>query len=205
MQATETVSNTNCCQIVSIAEFGSRKKEQIERWIEKRMLEEYGEKDEVTVKNPLLRLSVMFGALSDASQLELYEYTLSKLNATSYIDKLKKWIVNENEPYVQEDGINAIGVLADITDLPFIEKYTLSSDPVIRSKAYKSLLQIDKENFLEKKYQQISGDPYSIVNYIVDESTFDTTETLDELLSISPDNNKIYDQTYESVGTVINC
>ncbi len=56
-----------------------------------------------------------------------------------------------------------------------------------------------------KKYQQISGDPYSIVNYIVDESTFDTTETLDELLSISPDNNKIYDQTYESVGTVINC
>ena len=132
-------------------------------------------------------------------------YTLSKLNATSYIDKLKKWIVNENEPYVQEDGINAIGVLADITDLPFIEKYTLSSDPVIRSKAYKSLLQIDKENFLEKKHQQISGDPYSIVNYIVDESTFDTTETLDELLSISPDNNKIYDQTYESVGTVINC
>lgn len=58
--------------------------------------------------------------------------------------------MNENEPYVQEDGINAIGVLADITDLPFVEKYTLSSDPVIRSKAYKSLLQIDKENFLEK-------------------------------------------------------
>lgn len=52
--------------------------------------------------------------------------------------------MNENEPYVQEDGINAIGVLADITDLPFVEKYTLSSDPVIRSKAYKSLLQIDK-------------------------------------------------------------
>lgn len=47
MQATETVSDTNCCQIVSIAEFGSRKKDQIERWIEKRMLEEYGEKDEV--------------------------------------------------------------------------------------------------------------------------------------------------------------
>ena len=74
MQDTETVSDTNCCQIVSIAEFGSRKKDQIERWIEKRMLEEYGEKDEVTVKNPLLRLSVMFGALSDASQLELYGY-----------------------------------------------------------------------------------------------------------------------------------
>ena len=49
--------------------------------------------------------------------------------------------MNENDPYVQEDWINAIGVL---------EKYTLSSDPVIRSKAYKSLLQIDKENFLEK-------------------------------------------------------
>ena len=74
MQSTETVSDTGCCRIVSITEFGSRKKDQIERWIEKRMLEEYGEKDEVTVKNPLLRLSIMFGALSDASQLELYGY-----------------------------------------------------------------------------------------------------------------------------------
>lgn len=72
MQNTETVSNTGCCQIVSIAEFGNRKKEQIEGWIEERMLEEYGDKDEMTVNNPLLRLSIMFGALSDTSQLELY-------------------------------------------------------------------------------------------------------------------------------------
>lgn len=131
-------------------------------------------------------------------------YTLSKLSAVSYIDKLKKWIVKEEEPYVQEDGINAICVLADSDAVAFIEPYTNSPDPVIRSKALRGLLEIDRDTYLEKKESIIKNDQYSIVRDILDDETFSVTESIEELLSINPKNNRIVEQNYENVNAVFN-
>ena len=131
-------------------------------------------------------------------------YTLSKLSAVSYIDKIKNWILSEKEPYVIEDGINAISVLANEDAASFIESYTSSPDPVIRSKALRGLLKIDRDTYLKKEKAIIEKDQYSIVRDILDDETFSDTESLEDLLSIRPDNNRIFEQNYENVEKVIN-
>ena len=131
-------------------------------------------------------------------------YTLSKLSAFSYIDKLKTWLINEKEPYVQEDGINAIGVLAGSDEILFIEAYTCSSDPVIRSKALRSLIEIEGESYLERKKDTIMNDSYSIVRDIVDNELFSVSESVENLLSIDSNNNRILEQNFENVGVVNN-
>lgn len=75
MQGVETVSNTGCCQIVSIVEFGSRKAEEaarMEKWLEERAVEEYG--DVYVAQNPLIRIFIKFQALAEDSQLQLFRY-----------------------------------------------------------------------------------------------------------------------------------
>ena len=70
MHSIEAVSNTSCCQIVSIAEFGSRKAEEaarMEKWLEERAVEEYG--DVYVAQNPLIRIFIKFQALAEDSQL----------------------------------------------------------------------------------------------------------------------------------------
>jgi len=131
-------------------------------------------------------------------------YTLSKLSAFSYVDKLKAWLINEKEPYVQEDGINAIGVLAGSDEISFIEGYTFSPDPVIRSKALRSLIEIEGESYLERKKDTIKKDSYSIVRDIADNELFSVTESIENLLSIDPNNNRILEQNFENVGVVNN-
>ena len=131
-------------------------------------------------------------------------YTLSKLSANSYIGRLMEWILNEKEPYVIEDGINAISTLADSEAVSFIRKYTNSPDPVIRSKAWRGMLKIDRDAYLEEVASKIKDDNYSIVRDILDEETFCSTDSLEELLSIHPNNNRILEQNYENVGNVFN-
>lgn len=133
-------------------------------------------------------------------------YTLSKLEAIAYIPQLKEWIMKETEPYVQEDGINAIGVLGGKNEIEFIKQYVNSNDPVIRSKALKSMIEILQEDISPDLVEMIKKDRYSIVSFIADKEEYNVTKTIDELLEINEDNNKVSDsvQNFENVGTVIN-
>lgn len=145
-----------------------------------------------------------------ADQIGMYSkgnlvYTLSKLRATAYIPKLKQWIKRETEPYVQEDGINTIGALVDCNEIAFIKEYTHSIDPVIRSKAYRCLVNLGYK-FSQEERDRIQDDPYSIVNFIVEDKLNIPGTDVNTLLKFSPDNNckSSIQQYYENVRTVIN-
>ena len=132
-------------------------------------------------------------------------YTLSKLKANTYVQNLKQWLRNEIEPYVQEDGINAIGILAGNDEISFIKEYIFSSDPVIRSKAYRSLRDLHY-HFSTNEIEAIKNDSYSIVNYIFEDFLDNPENDVNKLMRFSPDNNCVgsTQQNFENVETVIN-
>ena len=132
-------------------------------------------------------------------------YTLSKLKANTYVQNLKQWLRNEIEPYVQEDGINAIGILAGNDEISFIKEYIFSSDPVIRSKAYSSLRDLNY-HFSTNEIEAIKNDSYSIVNYIFEDFLDNPENDVNKLMRFSPDNNCVgsTQQNFENVETVIN-
>lgn len=73
MQNEETVSQAYTpCKVIEMVDFGGKKKDQLEKWLKEQIHERYGDRDEVTIKNPLIRLSTKFEALSDSAQYELY-------------------------------------------------------------------------------------------------------------------------------------
>ena len=119
-------------------------------------------------------------------------YTLSKIGDSSYINRLKTWLDSEVEPYVIEDGINAVGQLAGESEIEYIRKYTRSDDPVIRAKAYESIFRLAGEKgFTESELCCIRKDPYSIVRKSI-EKAMDVSEdssmssiSLDSLLNLS--------------------
>ncbi len=97
MQGIETVSNTGCCQIVSIAEFGSRRAEKaakMEKWLEERVVEEYG--DESVVQNPLIRIITKFRALAEDSQIQLFRYAEGRFGGDA-LDR-QFWNMLERQP-----------------------------------------------------------------------------------------------------------
>lgn len=101
MQGTETVSNAGCCQIVSIAEFGSRKTGRagrIEKWIEGRIIEEYG--DEYAVQNPLIRITEKFRALEDDDRLHLFRYAEGKFGCDTLDSQF--WNMLERQPEMMD-------------------------------------------------------------------------------------------------------
>lgn len=78
MQGETVPQAPDCCKVV---EFGSYKaagtetrKEQIEKWLKGQIFKRYGDRSDVIVKNPLIRLSTIFESLSDKAQYELYGY-----------------------------------------------------------------------------------------------------------------------------------
>lgn len=107
-------------------------------------------------------------------------YTLSKLEATDYVERLKIWLENEEEAYVEEDGINAIGKLAGFREREFLIKYISSDDPVIRSKAYEGLLLVGYE-FNEYDKERIRNDRYSIVNMILKKHSYKAADILSKV------------------------
>ena len=118
-------------------------------------------------------------------------YTLSKIGDSSYVDKLKAWLDSEEEPYVIEDGINAVGQLAGQSEIEYIRKYTRSDDPVIRAKAYESIYRLSGESGLsERELNCIKNDYYSIVRKSIEkprDSCADTSLSsinLDSLLHL---------------------
>lgn len=75
MHSEETVSQATVPdKIVNINDFGSRRKEQIEKWLEEEIGRMYGDRDAITLKNPLIRIFTKFEALDYHSQCELYGY-----------------------------------------------------------------------------------------------------------------------------------
>lgn len=136
-------------------------------------------------------------------------YTLSKLNAKSYIEKIKNWMETQTEAYVQEDAINAIGCLSGKTDISYLSVYTKSDDPVIRAKAYYGMYKAGYD-FTEADLRAIANDEYAIVKYIIDKyirpNDYITDIELDELIGLNPHNNPPIGagQYYAGVGTVIN-
>lgn len=137
-------------------------------------------------------------------------YTLSQFHATKYLPKLIDWLHQESEPYVLEDGINAIGVLAkDLKDndeykisaqkcileyiLPseseYYKKSAIYRDPVIKAKAVKTLNEmkaldsnlIDKEQFV---------DDYSIVRLaLAEDKHVHTKTTIQQLMGLDEKRN----------------
>lgn len=97
MQSAETVSNTSCCQIVSIAEFGSRRTDKVDRmekWLGEKIIEEYGDED--AVHNPLIRIITKFRALTEDGQRQLFRYAENRFGSDT-IDR-QLWNMLERQP-----------------------------------------------------------------------------------------------------------
>lgn len=97
MQNTEIVSNTGSCQIVSIVEFGSRrtdKADQMEKWLEEKIIEEYGDED--AVHNPLIRIITKFRALTEDGQRQLFRYAENRFGSDTLDRQL--WNLLERQP-----------------------------------------------------------------------------------------------------------
>ncbi|HKO43734.1 MAG TPA: HEAT repeat domain-containing protein [Pyrinomonadaceae bacterium] len=89
-------------------------------------------------------------------------YSLSALNAVEFRDEIIDWIKTQRDPYVVEDGLNAIGVLggkrAAVTILPFLK----SVDPVVRMKAAEALGRLGYVGAIED-LEALIDDGFSIV------------------------------------------
>lgn len=68
------VSSAVTDNIIDISEYDYKREELLESWLTRQMLRTYGDNDDSTVKNPMIRLSVKFDALSDMSKHELLGY-----------------------------------------------------------------------------------------------------------------------------------
>ncbi len=86
------------CKVIDIKSFQKDKKENIEEWLEEKVLKKYVHEDkELVLRNPVLRILIKFEALDHDSQIELYGYAKSIImgfgNEISMRDKL--WSVIE--------------------------------------------------------------------------------------------------------------
>lgn len=69
----KVLANSDSGKIVDIRDFGCRRKEQIERWLEAEISRKYGRKDSI-LENPMIRIITKFEALDGEAQYELYGY-----------------------------------------------------------------------------------------------------------------------------------
>lgn len=115
MQGTETVSNTGCCQIISIAEFGSRRADQadrMEKWLEGRIIEEYGHED--AVNNPLIRIITKFRALAEDGQRQLLRYAENRFGSDAPDRQLWNMLERQPEMMDKETGWGMVENRADM-------------------------------------------------------------------------------------------
>lgn len=119
-------------------------------------------------------------------------YTLSKIGSPKLVPKLKKWLSQETSPYVIEDGIGAIGMLAEAEDLNYLKQYFVNNDPVIRAKAAMAVFRIaGADGFLQDEIKAIKKDKYSIVRKAICPPDNDLGDDrlsaiqIDELLNLS--------------------
>lgn len=99
MQSLEAVSNTDCCQIINIAEFGSRrtdKADRLERWLEGKIFEQYGTLDIDALNNPLIRIITKFRALTEENQKQLFWFAENRFERETLDQQL--WNMLERQP-----------------------------------------------------------------------------------------------------------
>ncbi len=66
-------------------------------------------------------------------------YSLGELDAREYSEGILNWLDEENDPYVLEDGIQAIGRLRYEKALPLFMEHLSNADPVVRRMAIDGL------------------------------------------------------------------
>jgi HEAT repeat protein len=72
-------------------------------------------------------------------------YSLGALGATEYLDAIVGVLATEEDPYVIEDGVNAVGLLAGSAQVPILRTYLNHDDPIVRMKAGEALLSLDHQ------------------------------------------------------------
>lgn len=115
-------------KVVNINDFGSRRKEQIERWLEEEIGRKYGDRDSIILKNPLIRIITRFEALDAKSQYELYRYAKGRILGIDQDLNLrdKLWSV------IEKGGSN--GSWEDVEEF--------ADSLLIREKAYKRAAEV---------------------------------------------------------------
>ena len=72
-------------------------------------------------------------------------YSLGELDATEMSAEIIHWLQQEEHPYVLEDGIQAVGRIADTSALPLILQHLHNIDPVVRCMAIEALVRISSK------------------------------------------------------------
>ncbi len=69
-------------------------------------------------------------------------YSLGELGATEYVEDIIKWLKTEKDPYVIEDGVQALGRLQDPRAVEIVLEHLSSDDPVVRMTVVDALASI---------------------------------------------------------------
>ena len=126
MQSIETASQAAApAKVVDISDFGSWRQDQIEKWLIEQIYLLYGDKDENTIRNPLLRISTKFEALSSGAQYELYGFARGRILGMGKDVSLKDRLWS-----VLEKGARADGSWADVEEF--------ADTLLIKEKTYKA-------------------------------------------------------------------
>lgn len=70
-------SRSCSCQVISIENVGTVKRQKVEEWLRQEIIKQYG--DGCVLDNPLLRIATLFDNLSHKAQYELFEYAKSRI------------------------------------------------------------------------------------------------------------------------------
>ena len=60
--------------VVDFTAYKGQRETQIDEWLDDQVAEQYGDKDEITVKNPTLRLMTLYDTLEGEKKSEFYGY-----------------------------------------------------------------------------------------------------------------------------------
>ena len=89
-------------------------------------------------------------------------YSLGSLDAREYVDEIMSWLQDENDPYVVEDSVQALGLLKDKRSAALLREYLHHTDPVVRVKAAEALGRLGDFD-AAKQIEELLRDDYPIV------------------------------------------
>lgn len=84
-------------------------------------------------------------------------YSLSKLDATEYLDQIINWLITQNDAYVIEDGLNAVIVLGCDKVQDVVKRYTIHPDVVVKQMAVEYFNNISVHNKITTKNDKKNG------------------------------------------------
>lgn len=71
-------------------------------------------------------------------------YSLGELGATEFVEGIVRWLETQTEPYVLEDGVQALGQLGSVRAIPELLRYVDHEDPVVRMFALEAIWKIER-------------------------------------------------------------